>query len=57
MMVPMHGRHDRLLDLDEFADAIDSGVLTTNYATEALRRWQRLGSPFARGICAIEYVE
>jgi Protein of unknown function (DUF402) len=41
VMVPMDGRHYRLLDLDEFADAIDSGVLTTKHATEALRRWQR----------------
>jgi Protein of unknown function (DUF402) len=41
VMVPMDGRHYRLLDLDEFADAIDSGVLTTHHATEALRRWQR----------------
>jgi len=41
LMVPMDGRHYRLLDLDEFADAIDSGVLSTKLASEALRRWQR----------------
>ena len=41
VMVPMDGRHHRLLDLDEFADAIDSGVLSATQATDALRRWQR----------------
>ena len=41
VMVPMDGRHYRLLDLHEFADAIDSGVLSTKQATDALRRWQR----------------
>jgi hypothetical protein len=42
VMVPMDGRHYRLLDLDEFADAIDNGVLSTKQATDALHRWQRL---------------
>ena len=41
VMVPMDGRHYRLLDLDEFADAIDQGSLTVWEATDALRRWQR----------------
>jgi len=41
VMVPMDGHHHRLLDLDEFADAIDSGVLSATQATDALRRWQR----------------
>src|SRR5215469_8680493 len=41
VMVPMDGRHYRLLDLDEFADATDSGVLSTQEATDALRRCQR----------------
>jgi hypothetical protein len=41
VMVPMDGRHHRLLDLDEFADALDSGVLSARDAADALRRWQR----------------
>src|SRR5207253_8362002 len=41
IVVPMDGRHYRMLDLDEFADAIDNGSLTIEHATDALRRWQR----------------
>jgi Protein of unknown function (DUF402) len=41
VMVPMDGRRHRMLDLDEFADAIDNGSLTIAQATDALRRWQR----------------
>jgi Protein of unknown function (DUF402) len=41
VMVPMDGRHYRLLDLDEFADAVDSGVLSAKQTADALRRWQR----------------
>jgi hypothetical protein len=41
VMVPMDGRHYRMLDLDEFADAIDNGSLNVEQATDALRRWQR----------------
>lgn len=41
VMVPMDGRHYRLLDLDEFAEAIDQGSLTVREATDALRRWQQ----------------
>jgi hypothetical protein len=41
VMVPMDGRHHRLLDLDEFADAIEAGSLTIKQAADALRRWQR----------------
>ena len=41
IMVPMDGRHYRMLDLDEFADAIDNGSLNVEQATDALRRWQR----------------
>jgi hypothetical protein len=41
IVVPMDGRHYRMLDLDEFADAIDNGSLTVEQATDALRRWQR----------------
>jgi Protein of unknown function (DUF402) len=41
VVVPMDGRHYRMLDLDEFADAIDNGSLRVEQATDALRRWQR----------------
>ena len=41
VMVPTDGRHYRMLDLDEFADAIDNGWLSVEQATDALRRWQR----------------
>ena len=41
VMVPTDGRHQRMLDLDEFADAIDEGHLPIDVATGALRRWQR----------------
>jgi hypothetical protein len=41
VMVPTDGRHQRLLDLDEFADAIDGGHVPIEVATDALRRWQR----------------
>ena len=40
VVVPMDGRHYRMLDLDEFADAIDAGSLSISQATDALRRWQ-----------------
>jgi hypothetical protein len=40
VMVPMDGRHQRLLDLDEFADAIDGGQLDMPTAIDGLRRWQ-----------------
>ena len=41
VMVPDDGRHQRMLDLDEFADAIDAGTVPMDVATDALRRWQR----------------
>ena len=41
VMIPMDGRHYRLLDLDEFGDAIEDGVLTLPEAVDGLRRWQR----------------
>ena len=41
VMRPMDGPQYRLLDLDEFADAIEKGALSTTQATNALRRWQR----------------
>jgi len=39
-MVPTDGRHYRQLDFDEFADAIEAGVVPIGVATDALRRWQ-----------------
>lgn len=41
VLVPVDGRHQRLLDLDEFADAIDTGQLDVGVAIDGLRRWQR----------------
>lgn len=41
VVVPVDGRHQRLLDLDELADAIESGVLSVADAVDGLRRWQR----------------
>ena len=42
LIVPMDGRHYRMLDLDEFAAVVDDGSLPVEQATEALRRWQQL---------------
>lgn len=39
-MVPVDGRHYRMLDLHEFAEAIESGALPIHEAVDALRRWQ-----------------
>jgi hypothetical protein len=41
VMVPTDGRHQRELDLDEYADAMAAGELDTATATDGLRRWQR----------------
>lgn len=41
VLVPVDGRHQRLLDLDEFADAIEAGSLDVGAAIDGLRRWQR----------------
>lgn len=41
VLVPTDGRHQRLLDLDEFADAVEAGRLDTGTAIDGLRRWQR----------------
>ncbi len=41
VLVPTDGRHQRLLDLDEFADAIAAGQLDAGVAIDGLRRWQR----------------
>jgi hypothetical protein len=40
VMVPIDGRHQRMLDLGEFAEAIGSGRLDTAIACDGLRRWQ-----------------
>jgi hypothetical protein len=40
-IVPVDGRHYRLLDLDEFADAMEEGRLSVEVAVDGLRRWQR----------------
>src|ERR1044072_431698 len=37
VMVPTDGRHQRMLDLDEFADAVEAGKLDTRTALAALR--------------------
>lgn len=39
--VPVDGRPYRMLDLDEFADALDDGEFTRAEVTDGLRRWQR----------------
>ena len=41
VMVPEDGRHQRVLDLDEFADAMEDGRLDLATAIDGLRRWQR----------------
>jgi Protein of unknown function (DUF402) len=41
VMVPVDGRHQRMLDLDEFADAIEKGQLDAETAVDGLRRWQQ----------------
>ncbi|MFD4637638.1 DUF402 domain-containing protein [Lentzea sp. NPDC058436] len=41
VLVPLDGRHQRMLDLDEYADAIESGALSVVDAVDGLRRWQR----------------
>jgi Protein of unknown function (DUF402) len=41
VLVPTDGRHQRLLDLDEFADALEAGQLDVGIAADGLRRWQR----------------
>src|SRR5438876_798586 len=40
-IVPTDGRHYRMLDLDEYADAMISGNLSLEEAADGLRRWQR----------------
>ncbi len=41
VMVPTDGRHYRVLDLDEYADAIGDGTVRIEDAIDGLRRWQR----------------
>jgi predicted RNA-binding protein associated with RNAse of E/G family len=41
VMVPEDGRHQRILDLDELADAVEDGTLELATALDGLRRWQR----------------
>lgn len=41
VMVPTDGRHQRLLDLGEFADALEQGRMDIATAVDGLRRWQR----------------
>lgn len=41
VMVPTDGRHQRMLDLDELADAVTAGDLDVATAMDGLRRWQR----------------
>jgi hypothetical protein len=40
VMVPTDGRHQRMLDLDEFGDAIADGTMPVQVAVDGLRRWQ-----------------
>lgn len=40
VMVPVDGRHQRMLDLDELADSVDTGVVPVEVALDGLRRWQ-----------------
>jgi hypothetical protein len=41
VFVPVDGRPYRILDLDEFADAIEEGEFSQAVAMDGLRRWQR----------------
>ena len=46
VMVPTDGRHYRMLDLDEYADAIDAHDMPLDVALDGLRRWQRFLDEF-----------
>ena len=41
VIVPADGRHPRILDLDELADAVRDGLISWEVAADGLRRWQR----------------
>lgn len=40
VIVPTDGRHQRMLDLDELADALANGTLMADIVIDGLRRWQ-----------------
>jgi hypothetical protein len=40
VIVPTDGRHYRMLDLDDYADAMAAGTLPLDLAIDGLRRWQ-----------------
>jgi hypothetical protein len=40
LIVPTDGRHYRMLDLDEYADAMLNGTLSLSETADGLRRWQ-----------------
>ena len=40
VIVPTDTRHCRMLDFDEYADAMLKGTLSLEEAAEGLRRWQ-----------------
>lgn len=46
VMVPTDGRHYRMLDLDEFADAVEERKLPLRVALDGLRRWQQFLDEF-----------
>jgi hypothetical protein len=41
VIVPTDGRHYRMLDLDEYADALRDSTVSLDVAIDGLRRWQR----------------
>jgi len=41
VIVPTDGRQARMLDLDEYADAMADGTLPLDVVVDGLRRWQR----------------
>ncbi|HEX5504524.1 MAG TPA: DUF402 domain-containing protein [Thermomicrobiales bacterium] len=41
VIVPTDGRHYRMLDLDEYADAMRDGTVSLDAAIDGLQRWQR----------------
>jgi hypothetical protein len=41
VIIPTDGRHHRMLDLDEYADAMADGTLSLEDGIDGLRRWQR----------------
>ncbi|MDT9105948.1 hypothetical protein RSW49_23735, partial [Escherichia coli] len=41
VIVPTDGRHYRMLDLDEYAEALRDGSVSLDAAIDGLQRWQR----------------